>query len=98
MGLLNIFKGQTKTPPPLPTGSFTVDSTGEILTSTVPSAFSRDSLKQIGHNVLEFFREAKRAEQAFTELNVQFSALDLKARELRGGAIIFLSSRTKTGR
>ena len=98
MGLLNIFKGQSKAPPPLPTGSFTVDSTGEILTSTVSSTFSRDSLKYIGHTVLEFFREAKRAEQVFTELNVQFSAMDLKARELRGGAIIFLSPSTKIGR
>jgi hypothetical protein len=98
MGFLKIFQGQTKAPAPLPTGSFTIDSTGEILTSTVPSSFSRDSLKTIGHNVIEFFREAKRAEQSFTELTVQYSALDLKARELRGGAIIFLSPRTKNGR
>jgi len=98
MGLLNIFKGQTRGPAPLPTGSFTVDSTGELLTSTVSSSFSRESLKYIGHMVLQSFREAKRAEQPFTELNVQFSAVDLKARELRGGAIIFLSPRNKIGR
>lgn len=98
MGFLGFFKPQTKAPAPLPTGSFTVDSAGEIVTSTVPSSFSRESLKQIGHMVLQAFKDARKTGQNSSELAIQYSSLDLKARELRGGAIIFLSPRTKNVR
>jgi hypothetical protein len=43
--------------------------------------------------VLKTFREAQEADMHFTEFAVHFGALTLKARELRGGAIIFLSPR-----
>jgi len=98
MGFLSIFKAQTKSPAPLPSGSFTIDSTGEIVTSTIPSSFSKESLKQIGHMVLQAFKDARKTGQNIGELAIQYSALDLKARELRGGAIIFLSPHAKNVR
>jgi hypothetical protein len=98
MGFLSIFKAPTRSPAPLPSGSFTVDSTGEIVTSTVSSTFSKENLKQIGGMVLQAFKDSRKADQSFTELAVHFSAVDLKARELRGGAIIFLSPRGRNGR
>jgi hypothetical protein len=93
MGLLNLFKSPTRTPSPLPSGSFTVDRTGEIVTSTVLSSFSRDALKQIAAVVLRAFRDAKKAEVVLGEMAIDFDAMVVKARELRGGAIIFLSPR-----
>jgi hypothetical protein len=93
MGLLDIFKSRAAEPIPLPSGSFTVDRSGEILTSTVVSTFPAAGLKQISNLVLKTFREAQAHELVFTEIIVTFGAITLKARELRGGAIIFLSPR-----
>ena len=94
MGLLDLFKSQTRTPTPLPAGSFTVDPGGRIITSTISSSFPPQSLLQISALVLETFKEATLAGQVLTELTVQFAGLTLTARELRGGAIIFLSPRS----
>lgn len=94
MGLLDLFKARAaESPPPLPSGSFTVDRTGEILTSTVSSTFPTQNLKQIAALVLKIFREAQPFELTFSEISVNFGGINLKARELRGGAIIFLSPR-----
>jgi hypothetical protein len=93
MGLLNIFRSRAESPAPLPSGSFTVDRAGDILSSTVASSFSPQDLKHISTVVLKTFREAQEADMHFTEFAVHFGALTLKARELRGGAIIFLSPR-----
>jgi hypothetical protein len=93
MGFLDIFRSRAEAPSPLPSGSFTVDSQGEILSSTVASTFPMQSLKQISTLVLKTFREAQAHDLAFAEIAVNFGAITLKARELRGGAIIFLSPR-----
>lgn len=93
MGLLDLFKSRAESPAPLPSGSFTVDRTGEILSSTIASSFPPQDLKQIGALVLKTFREAEKVELRFSEFAVTFGAMTLKARELRGGAIIFLSPR-----
>lgn len=94
MGLLDFFKTRGDlTPAPLPSGSFTVDRTGEILSSTIASSFPAQSLKQISTVVLKTFREAEKVDLRFTEFAVTFGTLTVKARELRGGAIIFLSPR-----
>jgi hypothetical protein len=95
MGLLNLFKSRdtAAAPAPLPSGSFTVDRAGEILTSTIPSNFPASSLKQISSLVLKTFREAQDNQFACSEIVLNFGAMNMKARELRGGAIIFLSPR-----
>jgi hypothetical protein len=92
MGLLkNLFKPAARGPAPLPSGSFTVDRSGEIITCTIPSSFSRDGLKDISKLVLRVFKDAKEAGLVLTELAVNFGAMKLKAREMRGGAMIFLT-------
>jgi hypothetical protein len=78
----------------LPTGSITVDRHGAIVSSTVSSAFPQKSLEEIGHDVLEIFREARSAQMPLAEVSLYFGSLRITARELRGGAIIFLFPQT----
>jgi hypothetical protein len=93
MGLLDFLKSRAEGPAPLPSGSFTVDREGQILSTTVSSSFPKESLREIGGFVLRAFREAAPLELAFAEISFNFGAISIKARELRGGAIIFLSPR-----
>jgi hypothetical protein len=91
MGLLDIFsKAERAEVNKLPSGSFTVDSTGKILASTLPQKFSKDILRDIGDNVLATFRGARQADVVFAELNIAYADFRITARELRGGAIVFL--------
>jgi len=75
----------------LPSGSFTIDHRGNILTSTLPRAFPAARIQKIGREVLAAFRAAQEAEMSVSELIVDYPTLKLTARELKGGAIIFLS-------
>ena len=93
MGLLNMFsaKPEESTLTRLPAGSITVDAEGSIITSTLPRNFPETSVQEITSRVLKIFREAKTAQMPLTEIAVEFPALKITARELRGGAIIFLA-------
>ena len=91
MGLLNFL---SKAPPSLlrlPTGSFTVDREGSVLVGTLPSHFPATLVKDIGDQVLAAFRDAAAAQLPLTELNTHYPSLKITARELRGGAIVFLT-------
>jgi hypothetical protein len=96
MGILSFF---SKTQPlsaemtRLPTGSFTVDSQGRIIISTLPQTFSRGLAKDIGRLILDTFHSAQETQLPLTELSIQYSALKITARSLRGGAIIFFTPR-----
>ena len=91
MGFLSrLFKSGTPALMHLTAGSFTLDREGHIMTSTLPQSFPLDHLKAIGNQVLASFRSAKKAQMPMSEIIIQYSALKLLARELRGGAIIFL--------
>ena len=97
MGILNLFsqkpdKGESVMR--LPTGSFTVDRTGHILTSTLPRTFPESQVKEIAQLVLAAFKGAQAVHLPLTDLAVHYSALKLTAHELRGGAIIFLAPRS----
>ena len=97
MGLLNIFRAQqTQAPPPLPSGSYTVDRSGKVVTRTISSAIAAETLEIISAQVLQAFKDAKQADLNITEFSVTMGAMNIKARELRGGAIIFLSPRGST--
>jgi hypothetical protein len=75
----------------LPSGSFTVDPSGKILISTLPRAFPESWVEEIGKHVLNIFRGAQAAQVPLRELVADYSALRLTARDMRGGAIIFLT-------
>jgi len=95
MGFLNIFSKSDPTKlAPLPSGSFTLDREGRLMTSTLPRSYPEANLLEIGQRVLSVFRSADQAKLPITELLVHYNALKLLARELRGGAIIFLMPQT----
>ena len=92
MGFLNFFsKTESPSLTRLVSGSFTVDAMGRVLSSTLPQSVPAAQLHEIGQQVLLAFLEANKAQLPLSELAVNFSALKLTARELRGGAIIFLA-------
>ncbi len=94
MGLLNLFAKPAPTLLRLPSGSFSVDCTGNVLSGTLPSSFPESLVHEIAEHVLTAFREAAAAQLPLAELNVQYSSLKITARELRGGAIVFLAAST----
>jgi hypothetical protein len=78
----------------LPAGSLTVDRHGNVVTYTVSSTYPKALLRDIGRDVLLLFREARAAQTPLAEVSIQFTSLRITARELRGGAIIFLFPQT----
>ncbi len=94
MGILSFFSKPTAVLKPLPRGSFTVDREGRLLASTLPQAFPETEAEDIALQVLAAFREAHQARVPVRELVVRYANLKLTARELRGGAIIFLVPQT----
>jgi hypothetical protein len=90
MGFLNLFSKPPPTVLRLPSGSFTVDRDGAIIASTLPQWFPEPLTRQIGRTVITVFRSALEAQLPLSELILHFAALKITARELRGGAIVFL--------
>ncbi len=94
MGLLKkLFRRQASVQD-LPSGSLTVDRNGNTITSTISSAYPAGLLKNIAKDVLKIFAEARDAQVPVSELSIHFASLRVTARELRGGAIIFLFPQT----
>ena len=77
----------------LPAGSFTVDREGCVLIGTLPSSFPLALVKDIAREVLDAFRGAESAQLPLSELIMNYPSLRITARDLRGGAIVFLSPR-----
>lgn len=92
MGFLSFFSRPVDTSilVRLPAGSFTVDKTGRVLVSTLPSSFPDKFVNDIATQVQKTFREAQLAQLPLNELIIHFPTLKIIARELRGGALIFL--------
>lgn len=78
----------------VPTGSFTIDRNGQVITSTLPHSFQAAHILAIGRQVLAAFRAAEQAEMRLGELVIQYSTLRLVACEQRGGALVFLTPQT----
>lgn len=96
MGLLDIFSKPAPEQPTsgmakLPSGSLTIDKDGKIITSTIPRSFAESHLHDISSHVLETFRSAREVQLTVGEIMLQYAAFKVTARELRGGAIIFLA-------
>jgi hypothetical protein len=75
----------------LPKGAFTVDAQGRVVSSTVPQWVPAPLVGEIGACVVTVFQGARKANLAFSELVAQYATFKITAREMRGGAIIFLS-------
>jgi len=78
----------------LPSGAFTLDRNGRVVVSTLPRSFSETQMRDIGEHVLAFFRGAHSTQMPLQELNIYYANLKVTARDLRGGAIIFLTPHT----
>lgn len=99
MGFLSsLFKAEQPNLVNLPAGSFTVDKAGRVMTSTLPQSFPPDRLRDIGQQVLAAFRSAERAQMPMSEILIHYSTLKILARELRGGAMVFLMPQTPAHR
>ncbi len=94
MGLLNLFAKPAPALLRLPSGSFTVDRQGSVLIGTLPSSFPAELVHDIATQVVAAFREAEENQLPLLELHVNYPTLKIVARELRGGAIVFLSPKT----
>jgi hypothetical protein len=94
MGFLNPFAKPAAMPMRLPSGCFTVDRSGQIVTSTLPQQFPAGLAQEIAAHVLATFREAQAAQLPLSELVVHLASLKILAREMRGGAIVFLTPQT----
>ena len=95
MGILSWFSKTSDTTvlSRLPSGSFTVDSHGRILASTLPQSCLAVHVRGISQLVLSTFKKAQQLQMPSGELIVEYGSLRLTARELRGGAIVFLTPR-----
>ena len=97
MGLLSLFtKSSTPNLIRLPSGSFTILPDGRIVASTLPQSFPTSHVKEIGKQVLAAFQSARSSSLPLTEIIVEYSSLKLTAKEMRGGAMIFLAPRDLT--
>lgn len=94
MGILKKLFGGNASVQQLPAGTITVDRQGNVVTSTVSSSFPQSLLQDIGRDVLELLSEARAAQMPLAEVSLHFGSLRITARELRGGAIIFLFPQT----
>ena len=97
MRFLKFFSKSKSTLLRLPSGGFSVDRNGEILISTLPQTFPAELVKAIATNVLQAFKSSQTAQLPLSELIVHYPSLKVTARELRGGALIFLSPQTLNG-
>ena len=96
MGILKPFSRAAKPlrPERLPSGCSTLHRGGELVASTLPSSFNRTAMLEIGKVVVAAFQNAQAANLPLTDLHLKFSGLVITAREMRGGALIFLQPAT----
>jgi hypothetical protein len=74
-----------------PCGSYTVTSLGKVSVSTLPPSFPRVIMEVIGKVVISTLATAHDMDCPITELAVDFPGLELRARAVEGGAIIFVT-------
>src|SRR5579862_4030267 len=91
MGLLSIFRRGKAEVKRLPQGSFTIDSHGHVVTTTLPHSLAAGVVREIGQHILAIFHGARNAQLPLYELVVNYGVFKITAREMRGGAIVFLA-------
>ena len=78
----------------LPSGSFTLDRNGKVVVSTLPQNFPESQMRDIGNRIMAFFKGAQEAQLPMQEINIYYPSLRVTARNLSGGALIFLLPQT----
>lgn len=96
MGFLTSWFSSAKPLLQLHSGSFSMDRTGRILATTLPSSFPRNLVQTIGHCVALTFQDAQAAQLPLQEIIIHYPGLKITAREMRGGAMVFLSTPNST--
>jgi hypothetical protein len=92
MGLLTtLFHRRKSEIKRLPAGTFTIDSHGRVVSSTLPHSLSAGHVREIGQHILAIFHGARNAQLPLYELVVNYGMFKITAREMRGGAIVFLA-------
>ena len=94
MGILKTILRKRSIARRLPSGAITVNRHGEVLSSTVSSDYPLPLLNEIGREVTSLFQEARLAQMPLVEVSLHYASLRVTGRELRGGAVIFLSPLT----
>ncbi len=95
MGVLKQFN---RTPVPvtaerLPSGCFAVHRGGGVVSSTLSSLIPPRLTTEITRAVLDAFKNAAEANLPLSDLHIRFNGMTIVAREMRGGALIFLTPR-----
>lgn len=96
MGVLKPFSRERKAASVerLPSGCFSVHRGGELVGSTLPGSFPQEKMVEIGRLVLETFKSAQEVSLLLNDVRFHYSGLQISAREMRGGALIFLTPAT----
>jgi hypothetical protein len=84
-------KPQAMGPARFPRGSFTISAAGSIVVSTLPRTFPRERMEAIGRVVVSALSSARELGTPFSELAADFAGLEIRARDLAGGAIVFVT-------
>ena len=77
----------------LPSGCITIDRNGVVITSTISQSVQPAKIQHIASMVFRALHGARGASLLLTEIQVDYPALKIVARELKGGAIVFLTPR-----
>ena len=91
MGFLGLFEEAAKTPLKIPTGCFSLDTEGRLISSTLPATFPQEVIDEIGSAILQTFQEAAQRGLGLMEISVNYASLRITARDLHGGALVFLN-------
>jgi hypothetical protein len=90
MGRLTLFSKAKPAVQRLPSGSMTVDDNGQVIATTISSSCPPELLREISRCVLRLLHQAHTAQLSLAEITIQFASLQITAREMRGGAMIFI--------
>lgn len=91
MGFLGLFEPTARTPLRIPSGCFSLDADGRLVSSTLPTTFPQEIIDEIGGAILDTFQEANARGLGLLEISAHYSSLRITARDLHGGALIFLN-------
>ena len=93
MGILKPFSRTLVpvSPDQLPNGCFAIHRGGGVISSTLPISYPQKLVAEISQVVLNAFKSATDSNLPLNDLHIHYSGLRILARELRGGALIFLT-------